>query len=156
MVEKIEWSNKKDTKRFADHIAKVLMSGDIMCLSGELGAGKTTFTKYLASALGITKNIKSPTYTIIREYETEQFPFYHMDAYRLEETGTDGIGLEEYLESEGVTVIEWPQFIKDELGLNYVWLTFNKTGNESRQITIEGTGPRGKQLERLFAESDKL
>lgn len=152
MTTTITWSNEADTAAFAARLAKVIMPGDIICLAGELGAGKTTFTKYFAKALGIDGNIKSPTYTIIREYETERFPFYHMDAYRLEETGAEGIGIEEYLDSEGVTVVEWPQFIMDDLGLNYLWVTIDKTGAESRVLTLAGNGPRGQQLERLMVE----
>lgn len=146
------WQGEAATQAFAHYLASYLKAGDIICLAGDLGAGKTTFTRYLAEGLGITGNIKSPTFTIIREYQTGRLPLYHMDAYRLEETGAEGMGLEEYLEGDGLTVIEWPQFIEEELSTNYLWLRINKGQDDERIVHFEGFGPRGKQLARIIEE----
>jgi len=134
MTYRLEWASEADTDAFAQKLATQVQAGDIICLEGNLGAGKTTFTKYFAKALGIDQAIKSPTYTIIREYEDNDIPLYHMDAYRLEETGSDSVGLEDYLNGEGVTIIEWPQFVVQDLPKDYIWLT----------LTYEG--PRGQAL----------
>ncbi|MER2002546.1 MAG: tRNA (adenosine(37)-N6)-threonylcarbamoyltransferase complex ATPase subunit type 1 TsaE, partial [Carnobacterium inhibens] len=88
--------NEEETKTVAADLAKWLEPGDVILLEGNLGAGKTTFTKGLAEGLGIKRVIKSPTYTIIREYLDGRLPLYHMDVYRLEETGGMDLGLEEY------------------------------------------------------------
>jgi tRNA threonylcarbamoyladenosine biosynthesis protein TsaE len=142
----IEWANEVDTDNFAQKLAKQVKPGDIICLEGNLGAGKTTFTKYFAKALGIDQAIKSPTYTIIREYEDNDIPLYHMDAYRLEETGTDGVGLDDYINGDGVTIIEWPQFVAEDLPKDFIWLTLSATSETSRSVAITFEGPRGQDL----------
>lgn len=146
MTYRIEWASEADTDAFAQKLAAQVQAGDIICLEGNLGAGKTTFTKYFAKALGIDQAIKSPTYTIIREYEDNDIPLYHMDAYRLEETGSDSVGLEDYLNGEGVTIIEWPQFVVQDLPKDYLWLTLSATSETSREVTLAYEGPRGQEL----------
>lgn len=153
MAKKIVWQDENRTAAFAEDFAPALKTGDVLCLEGDLGIGKTTFTRYLARALGVGAAVKSPTYTIVREYEGENFPIYHIDAYRLEETGAEDVGLADYLDSDGLCVIEWPQFIQDELPLNYLWLKLTRQGDGERQLTVEGVGPRGQQLERLLEAS---
>ena len=86
----------------------------MITLDGDLGAGKTTFTKGIAEGLGVKRTVNSPTFTIIKEYEGESFPFYHMDVYRLENSDED-IGFDEYFNSDGVTVVEWATFIEEFL-----------------------------------------
>ena len=83
-MKRLKAHNEEETKAAAAELAKFLEPGDVILLEGNLGAGKTTFTKGLAEGLGITKVIKSPTYTIIREYLEGRLPLYHMDVYRLE------------------------------------------------------------------------
>ena len=146
MTYRLEWASEADTDAFAQKLAAQVQAGDIICLEGNLGAGKTTFTKYFAKALGIDQAIKSPTYTIIREYEDNDIPLYHMDAYRLEETGSDSVGLEDYLNGEGVTIIEWPQFVVQDLPKDYLWLTLSATSETSREVTLAYEGPRGQEL----------
>lgn len=146
MTYRIEWASEADTDAFAQKLAAQVQAGDIICLEGNLGAGKTTFTKYFAKALGIDQAIKSPTYTIIREYEDNDIPLYHMDAYRLEEKGSDSVGLEDYLNGEGVTIIEWPQFVVQDLPKDYLWLTLSATSETSREVTLAYEGPRGQEL----------
>ena len=98
---------REETIAAAEHFAKKLEGGDVVLLSGELGAGKTTFTKGIAHALGVKEQVTSPTFTIIKEYTGETLRLYHMDMYRLSGDITE-LGLEEYLgKKDGVTVIEW-------------------------------------------------
>ena len=102
---KIKVESAEQTQAIAKKMGPLLQARDILLLDGDLGAGKTTFTKGLAEGLGIHRNIKSPTFTIIREYQQGRLPLYHMDVYRLEETGGDDLGLEEYFEGDGVSVV---------------------------------------------------
>jgi tRNA threonylcarbamoyladenosine biosynthesis protein TsaE len=103
----------EDTMKQAQEIGRLARAGDVITLSGDLGTGKTHFAKGLAHGLGVTGNVNSPTYTIMKEYKG-RFPFYHMDVYRLEEESEE-LGLEEYIEGDGVTLIEWPERIESWL-----------------------------------------
>ena len=86
----------------------------VICLNGELGSGKTVFVKGFAQSLGITETITSPTFTLIKEYNSGEMPLYHMDVYRIEES--DGtIGFSDYFNSDAVSIIEWADMINDEL-----------------------------------------
>lgn len=97
-----------DTVRFANSIAENLFGGEVILLNGELGAGKTTFTKGLARALGITEEVTSPTFTLLNVYESGRLPLYHMDMYRIESAEElYETGIEDYLSKDGITVIEW-------------------------------------------------
>lgn len=145
-MQTITWKNESETEKTAKQLAQLLEAGDVICLEGDLGAGKTTFTRYLARALGIEGNIKSPTFTIMREYQSGHLPLYHMDAYRLEQTGAEGLGIEEYLEGDGVCVIEWPQYIKEDLEGDYLWISIEKQGPEGRILSLTGRGKRGEEL----------
>ena len=105
-------NNIYDTQKLASVIASVVEKGDVICLNGDLGAGKTTFTKFFAKSLGITEIVNSPTFNIIKCYFNKDINLYHIDAYRLEDNSFD-IGLDEYIYGDGVCVIEWGVFIKD-------------------------------------------
>lgn len=140
------WQSEADTEAAATQLAGLVAPGDIICLAGDLGVGKTTFTRYFAAALDIHKRIKSPTFTIVREYTDGRLPLYHMDAYRLEQTGTEGIGIDEYLDGDGISIIEWPQFIMDYLPDQYLWLDITRTDDTTRQVTIKPVGERAEQL----------
>lgn len=102
-----------DTKKLAMAISNNLFKGAVISLDGDLGAGKTTFTKYLAKGMGIEEEVSSPTFNILKCYFKGEFPLYHIDAYRLEERINMDIGLEEVIEGDGVCVIEWGKFIQD-------------------------------------------
>jgi len=132
-----------DTKDFAQKLAKSLKPGDVIALEGDLGAGKTTFTKGLAEGLGIKKNVNSPTFTIIKEYQGI-LPLYHMDVYRLEDTYED-LGFDEYFEGDGVTVVEWAHLIKDQIPaqLLTIYLTHD---DGKRKITLSPSGNRYEEL----------
>ncbi|MCI7239855.1 MAG: tRNA (adenosine(37)-N6)-threonylcarbamoyltransferase complex ATPase subunit type 1 TsaE [Aerococcus suis] len=146
MEQQVTWMDEQATERFAQQLAELVQPGDVICLQGDLGAGKTTFTQYFGKGLGIKRAVKSPTYTIIREYEQGRIPLYHMDAYRLEETGAEGIGLWEYFDGDGVCVIEWPQFIVEDLPDDYLWVTIKKLSSSSRQVSLVSHGARSQAI----------
>src|SRR5690625_632262 len=104
----------EDTLTIAQNIESEKFPNMIICLEGELGSGKTVFTKGFASALGIKDTITSPTFNIIKEYLNGEMPLYHMDVYRLEETDED-IGINDYFNKNGITIIEWADIINDIL-----------------------------------------
>ena len=138
----------EDTEKLARKIAQFLKPQDIILLDGDLGAGKTTFTKGLALGLGIKKNVKSPTFTIVREYHEGRLPLYHMDVYRLEDASADDIGLDEYFNGDGVSVVEWSQFIDDELPNEYliIHIIKDEQNDDKRKIVIEAKGERYQEL----------
>ncbi|RKL64923.1 tRNA (adenosine(37)-N6)-threonylcarbamoyltransferase complex ATPase subunit type 1 TsaE [Salipaludibacillus neizhouensis] len=105
--------NPEETDGFARSLGTLLKANDVLTLEGDLGTGKTTFTKGLARAIGVTKTVNSPTFTIMKEYKG-RLALYHMDAYRIEDDMED-LGLDEYFEGDGVTVVEWPKVIGDQL-----------------------------------------
>jgi len=105
----IEINSVEETLSLAQKIGECLMPGMVLTLEGDLGAGKTTFTKGIAKGLDIQRTVNSPTFTIVKEYEGVM-PLYHMDAYRLE-NGYEDMGLEDYFYGDGVSVIEWASMI---------------------------------------------
>ncbi|WP_429970670.1 tRNA (adenosine(37)-N6)-threonylcarbamoyltransferase complex ATPase subunit type 1 TsaE [Fructilactobacillus sp. Tb1] len=136
-------TDPSQTQRLGKELANQLQPGDVLLLDGDLGAGKTTFTKGLAKGLGIKRNIKSPTFTIIREYQEGRIPLYHMDVYRLETGGSEELGLDEYFNGDGVSVVEWSKFAEDELPANYLRLKFTRLdnlGDSNREIELIAKG----------------
>ena len=150
----LQAKNEEETMAIAAQLAQLLEPKDVILLEGDLGAGKTTFTKGLAKGLGIETVIKSPTYTLIREYTKGRLPLYHMDIYRLEDVGGDDLGFEEYLYGNGVSVIEWAKFIEEELPAAYLTIRLVPTGEffENREITFIPTGDRYKSLVETLRE----
>ena len=134
----------EDTQLFSERLASSLQPGDVITLEGDLGAGKTAFTKGLAVGLGIQKNVNSPTFTIIKEYQGKM-PLYHMDVYRLEDSYED-LGFEEYFNGNGVTVIEWAHIIEEQLPNERLNINIYYQGNDSRKLVIKPTGKRYEQL----------
>ncbi|MFD1484556.1 tRNA (adenosine(37)-N6)-threonylcarbamoyltransferase complex ATPase subunit type 1 TsaE [Lacticaseibacillus baoqingensis] len=129
-------------------VAPKLQAGDVLLLDGDLGAGKTSLTKGLAAGLGIAGPIKSPTFTIVREYTDGRLPLYHMDIYRLENGGAEDLGLEEYFEGDGVCVVEWPEFLGVCLPADYVLIQIEKDDNDDdlRHLKVSGQGKRAQAL----------
>lgn len=138
---KIKICNLEDTKSIGKIIAKNLQKGTVLCLDGDLGAGKTTLTQFIAKEFGIDEYITSPTFTIIKEYEGT-LPFYHMDVYRIDsEDDMYDLGYEEYIYSEGVSIIEWSQKISNMLPANRINIYIQRTDNENMRVfSIEGQG----------------
>lgn len=154
---------KKPEETFAwgERLAGYLFPGAVIALSGELGAGKTLFAQGIAKGLNITEPITSPTFTIINEYHQGRLPFFHIDAYRLEEAGeVEELGLEEYFNSSGVTLIEWPEQIKGFLPLSYLKINLKKEwdefGHELRRLSFKDMGHEWENLIREFKESENI
>lgn len=145
----IELASREDTISLGEALGKQLTAGDVLVLDGDLGAGKTTFTKGLAKGLAIPDIIKSPTFTIIHEYHDGRLPLYHMDAYRLENGGGEDLGLEEYFDSDGVSVVEWAEFVEDELPDDFLAIHFKRTADENKRI-LE-FDPHGNHFDQLVA-----
>ena len=133
-----------DTIELAQNFESEKFPNMIICLNGELGSGKTVFTKGIANALGITETITSPTFSIIKEYDGE-LPLYHMDVYRLEDSEAD-IGIEEYFTKGGVVVIEWADMIKDILPEERLDIKFKVIDEDKRALILT---PHGKKYEDL-------
>ncbi|XXM71991.1 tRNA (adenosine(37)-N6)-threonylcarbamoyltransferase complex ATPase subunit type 1 TsaE [Lysinibacillus sphaericus] len=134
----------EETGAFAERLAQYLQPGDVITLEGDLGAGKTTFTKGLAKGLGVKRTVNSPTFTIIKEYKG-RLPFYHMDVYRLDDSFED-LGFDEYFEGEGVTVVEWAHLIEDQLPAELLNLSIYREGDMSRRIVLKPYGQRYNEL----------
>lgn len=136
------------TQAWAEKIAPLLQPGDVLLLAGDLGAGKTTFTKGLAAGLGIKRNVKSPTFMLIKEYHSGRLPLYHMDVYRLENGGADDLGLDDYFLGDGVCVVEWAKFVQEYLPTSYVEISLAKddANPNLRTAHVTGTGARGQAL----------
>ncbi|MGI8386695.1 tRNA (adenosine(37)-N6)-threonylcarbamoyltransferase complex ATPase subunit type 1 TsaE [Robertmurraya sp. P23] len=143
----VRTNSTEETLQFSKELAQRLQPGDVITLEGDLGAGKTTFTKGLAVGLEITKNVSSPTFTIIKEYNG-RLPLYHMDVYRLEDSYED-LGFDEYFEGQGVTVVEWAHLIEEQLPNELLQIKITHGEENSRILTIT---PKGKRYEMLCKE----
>lgn len=128
---KVITNNIEETITLAENLEALKFPGMVICLNGELGTGKTVFTKGFAGALGIRDNITSPTYTIIKEYDGE-LPLYHMDVYRLD-GNIEGTGIEEYFDKGGVTIIEWAKTIEEYLPAERLDI-FVKSLDENKRV----------------------
>ena len=144
MEYKVTTKNEMDTIELAQNFESEKFPNMIICLDGELGSGKTVFTKGIANALGIKESITSPTFTIIKEYEGE-LPLYHMDVYRLN-GNVEGTGIDEYFTKGGVVVIEWADTIKDILPEERLDIKFKVVGENTRVLVLK---PYGKKYEEL-------
>ena len=144
MEYKLVSKTEMDTIAFAQNLESEKFPNMVICLNGELGSGKTIFTKGFANALGITETITSPTFNIIKEYDGE-LPLYHMDVYRLD-GNTEGVGIEEYFKKNGIVIIEWANTIKDILPEKRLDIKFKITGENSRVLVIT---PHGREYEEL-------
>ena len=141
------------TAQFAEAICHSAMPGDNLILTGDLGAGKTTLTKGIAQGLGITQMIKSPTYTIIREYSQGRIPLYHMDIYRVAASGAD-LGLDEYFEGDGLSVVEWGNLLEEALPEDYLELILEKsdTDLEKRYVKLISYGEQSETFKQRILE----
>ncbi len=144
MEYKITLKDEFDTIELAENLESEKFPNMIICLNGELGSGKTVFTKGFANSLGIKDTITSPTFSIIKEYDGE-LPLYHMDVYRLD-GNHEGVGIEEYFNKGGVVIIEWADTIKEILPDNRLDIYFKVVDEEKRVLTIK---PHGKEYEEL-------
>ena len=127
-----------ETEAVGVALGKILKPGTVLAYEGDLGAGKTAFTRGLARGLGCTDMVTSPTYTIVNEYLSGRMPLFHFDMYRLRSSDDlFDIGWEDYLERGGVCAVEWSENVADAME-DAIRIRIEKTGDESRRITIEG------------------
>ena len=131
-------NSPEETEKVGAALGKILQPGTVLAYRGDLGAGKTAFTRGLARGLGYAEPVTSPTYTIVNEYLGGRLPLFHFDMYRL--ASSDDlwdIGWEDYLERGGVCAVEWSENVEEAME-NAITVCIEKTGEESRCITIEG------------------
>ncbi len=137
--------NLEDTMEFAENIESEKFPNMVICLTGDLGSGKTMFTKAFAKSLQVEEEVTSPTFNIIKEYESGELPLFHMDVYRLDGKVGD-LGIEEYFTKKGITIIEWADMIEDYLPKNRLDIKIKIVGEEKRVFIIT---PHGKKYEEL-------
>lgn len=134
-----------DTMELAENIESEKFPGMIICLDGELGSGKTVFVKGFAKSLGISDNITSPTFNIVKEYENGEMKLNHMDVYRLEDTD-ETIAFNDYFKSDGVTIIEWAELIEDKLPDERLEIKFKVIDENTRVLILKPYGQKYEDL----------
>ncbi len=137
--------NANQTIELGKKIGNMLKPGDVVLLTGDLSAGKTTLTKGIGISLGISKVINSPTFTIVKTYQGI-YPLYHLDLYRLNGLNQD-FDLEEYIESDGICVIEWPYQVSEILPKTYLNICLNRINEYEREIEVLGVGNHYENME---------
>jgi tRNA threonylcarbamoyladenosine biosynthesis protein TsaE len=150
-------NNASQTRRFGHRLGLLLQPGDIICLEGDLGTGKTCFVQGIGQALGVREAITSPTFTLIGEYrgQHQTMPLFHLDIYRLDDPAElDELGVWEYLYDDGVCAIEWADRIRDYLPHEALWVSLRHYLDENRRgLILEGYGDRYESLLRDFKRS---
>jgi tRNA threonylcarbamoyladenosine biosynthesis protein TsaE len=139
--------SREETRRLGKTLAPLFKAGDVVLLKGDLGAGKTTLVGGVAETLKVEDDVISPTFNIMKCYFHGTLPLYHIDAYRLENQNIE-LGLEEYIEGNGVCMIEWPQYIKPLLPDETLSITLENIGGDNRKITLESNS---KHFEDMIA-----
>lgn len=143
-------SSEEITMKYGERLAKFLRPGDIVCLQGDLGAGKTTFVKGIANGLKIDNTeVHSPTFTLMNIYQGK-VPLYHFDCYRLEENIQLGLaGYEEFLYGRGISVVEWPDRLYHLMPKNYIEITLKHVSLSERKIYYKVKGEQREALRKL-------
>ena len=137
--------SEEDTLELAENIESEKFSNMVICLEGELGSGKTVFVKGFAKALGIDETITSPTFNLVKEYPNGELPLYHMDVYRLEGS-IENVGVDEYFNKDGVSIVEWSDLISDSLPEERLVIKFKVIDDNTRVLVFE---PHGTKYEYL-------
>lgn len=146
-------TKKEETRALGKLCAPLFEEGDVVLLLGDLGAGKTTFVGGVAEGLNIKEDVISPTFNIMKCYFKGTLPLYHIDAYRLENQNIE-IGLDEYIEGDGVCLIEWPMYIEKLLPDERLEISLHNLGGDEREITFKSESPRFEKLiEKLSKET---
>lgn len=145
MIDKITTRSEFETIQIAQNFESEKFPNMVICLDGDLGSGKTIFTKGFAQALGIQENITSPTFNIIKEYTSGEMPLYHMDVYRLDGK-VDELGIEEYFTKGGVVIIEWADMIKEYLPEERLDIKIKVLDEDSRVLIFT---PHGQIYEEI-------
>ena len=139
--------SEEETIELAQNIESEKFPNMVICLKGDLGTGKTVFTKGFAQALEVKEEVTSPTFTIIKEYTSGEMPLYHMDVYRLDGKVED-LGLDEYFNKKGITIIEWADMIEDYLPEKRLEIRIKSSDEDENKRTIIIT-PYGRKYEEL-------
>lgn len=138
-------STIEETLNIGKQVGSLVKPGDIICLTGDLGTGKTHMSKGIAEGLGITEHITSPTFNIVNEYHSGRLNLYHFDVYRVNDPDEIyAIGFDEYIFGNGVSLIEWANYIEEIIPNEYLYINIKKIpekGENFRKITIEAFGP---------------
>ena len=146
---KLNVSSAQQMQDLGRVIAQTAEAHDLLLLNGDLGAGKTTLTQGIGRALGIKRPVKSPTFTIVREYPEARLPLYHMDFYRLEEDDLSSIDLNAYLAEPGLVVIEWPEIVQEQLPETFLEITIKRVDDSwdstKRIVEFDSKGKRNNQ-----------
>ncbi|MBI4675489.1 MAG: tRNA (adenosine(37)-N6)-threonylcarbamoyltransferase complex ATPase subunit type 1 TsaE [Chloroflexi bacterium] len=143
----IKSESVETTQALGAALAAQLVPGDVIALQGELGTGKTNFVQGLARGLGITEDVNSPTFILANEYPDGRLPLYHVDAYRLENASqARDFGLDDYLNDDGVTVIEWAERVRDALPQDVLWIEFEYLGENERRLVLRARGARAAEI----------
>ena len=130
--------SEQNTKEIAKKLAFHLGKGSFLAVYGDLGVGKTAFVKGLAEGIGVSENIVSPTFTILRAYESGKLPLYHLDVYRIaDEDELFEIGFDDYAEGDGICVCEWANLIPDALPEKRLDITIERISDHERRIVVE-------------------
>lgn len=144
----------EETRQLGRELGRLVQAGQIILLKGNLGAGKTAMVQGIAGGLGLDENITSPTFSLINEYQGK-IPLYHMDLYRLDsESDLIDIGFEEYLDREGVVVIEWPELALPFLEPDFLLVKILVKEQQERDITLEAQGESSLKLLRRLSNVD--
>lgn len=149
MTRTFQTSSADETRTLAAALGALLMPGDTLCLIGDLGAGKTTFTQGLARGLGLPPEepVNSPTFTLLAEHPGGRVPLYHFDVYRLpDSTGLYDLAFDEYLSGDGVVVIEWADRIADALPPDRIDILLTTEGLDKRRIVMTTYGERAEEV----------
>lgn len=143
-------SSLEETENLARRLGSLVQPQDVITLEGDLGTGKTTFTKSFAKGLGVTRNVNSPTFTILKQYEG-RLPFNHLDVYRLADSNED-LGWEELFYGDAVSVVEWAKLIEQDLPTERLQIDLYQVSEFARRFVFTPIGGRYEQLcEELFS-----
>jgi tRNA threonylcarbamoyladenosine biosynthesis protein TsaE len=140
----IDVQSQAETARLAEQLASLLEGGEVITLEGDLGAGKTTFTQALAKGLGINRTVSSPTFTILKQYEG-RLPLNHLDVYRLSDSEED-LGWDELFYGNAVSVVEWAQYIKEELPDERLEIEILRLDENARRFSFTPSGSRYESI----------
>ncbi len=140
-------TSPQETQSIGESLGAMARAGDLICLEGDLGSGKTCFVQGFGRGLGIRDSIHSPTFILANEHRGGRVPLYHLDVYRVRSAAEAiGFGLDDYLEGDGVLVIEWAEKIHEVLPLERLWVSFKHVGEEERTISVGACGIRYEEL----------
>ena len=143
--------SEEQTRRLGSRLGELLVQGDVLCLTGELGTGKTRLVQGVAEGLVVIDQVTSPTFTLINEYRGGRLPLYHVDLYRIVDAKTAlAFGLDEYIHGDGVCVIEWAERVRELWPEDHLSVALRHIDESKRGLTLRGQGARYERLVKQF------